>query len=71
VDAKQSYYDWLKTQDEHFQIDALGPTRAKLFRNGGLSAERFAQLNLGTNFEPLTLAEMRKLEPKAFERAGL
>jgi len=71
VDGSLSYYEWLKTQPEAFQNDALGPSRAKLFREGGLSAERFAQLNLGRNFEPLTLDQMRKLEPHAFEKAGL
>ncbi|WP_163836865.1 minor capsid protein [Spartinivicinus ruber] len=64
-----TYYEWLKTQPASFQDKALGKTRAKLFRNGGLSAERFAALNLGRNFKPLTLDQMRKLEPAAFERA--
>jgi len=71
VDADQTYYDWLKNQPANFQDVALGPVRAKLFRDGGLSAERFAELNLGRNFEPLTLAEMRAIEPEAFKRAGL
>lgn len=71
VPANLSYYDWLKTQPASFQNQAIGPTRAKLLRAGGLSAERFAELNLGKNFEPLTLDQMRKLEPLAFERAGL
>lgn len=71
VDANESYYSWLKRQPSDFQEIALGPTRAKLFRNGGLTADRFAELNLGRNFEPLTLAEMRKIEPGAFSKAGL
>lgn len=66
-----SYYEWLKTQPEAFQNDALGLTRATLFRKGGLSAAAFAKLNLGRNFEPLTLEEMRRLKPNAFRRAGL
>lgn len=66
-----SYYEWLRTQPEAFQNDALGVTRATLFRKGGLSAEQFARLNLGRNFEPLTLEEMRRLAPNAFERAGI
>lgn len=69
--SKQTYYEWLKNQPDSFQNDALGPTRAKLFRDGGLSAERFRELQLGNNFEPLTLEEMQKLEPHAFEKAGL
>lgn len=71
VSADLTYYEWLKKQPEAFQIEAVGKTRAKLLRNGGLTAERFAELNLGRNFEPLTLKQMRKLEPLAFEKAGL
>lgn len=71
VDGKVSYYEWLKTQPAAFQDDALGVTRAKLFRDGGLSAAAFAKLNLGRNFQPLTLDEMRRLKPNAFRRAGI
>lgn len=71
VSAKKDYYDWLKDQPPEFQDQALGPKRAKLFREGGLSADRFAELQLDRNFEPLTLDEMRKIEPEAFENAGL
>lgn len=71
VDGTVSYYEWLKTQPEAFQNDALGITRATLFRKGGLSAKTFAALNLGRNFQPLTLDEMRALKPNAFRRAGL
>lgn len=71
VDASTSYYEWLKTQPKAFQTDVLGPTRAALFREGGLSAEQFAKLNLDKNFQPLTLEEMRLKAPQAFERAGI
>jgi SPP1 gp7 family putative phage head morphogenesis protein len=71
VDANQTYYEWLKEQPSEFQKDAIGATRAKLLRDGGLTAEEFARLNLNRRFEPMTLDEMRKAEPKAFERAGL
>lgn len=71
VDASLSYYDWLKTQPADFQDTAIGPTRGKLFRDGGLSADEFARLNIGRTFEPLTLPEMRALAPTAFERAGI
>ena len=66
-----SYYEWLKSQPESFQDSVLGKARAKLFRDGGLSATEFAELNINKNFEPLTLEEMRALKPLAFERAGL
>ena len=68
---KPSYYEWIKRQDEEFQDLALGPTRAKLLRDGGLSATEFAKLSLSKSFEPLTLDEMKKVNPVAFRRAGL
>ena len=71
VDASITYYEWLKTQPADFQDDALGKSRAELFRKGGLSAKEFADLNLDRNFQPLTLEEMRKKNPAAFARAGL
>lgn len=71
VDAGETYYSWLKGQSKEFQDEALGATRAQLFRDGGLTADEFARLNLGRNFEPLTLEEMRAKDPLAFKEAGL
>lgn len=71
VDASKDYYDWLKTQPQDFQDKALGPVRGKLFRDGGLSADQFSSLNLSKQFEPLTLKEMKALNPEAFELAGI
>ena len=68
VDARLSYFEWLKTQPPGFVTEALGPTRARLFLRGGLSADEFAKLQLGRNFEPLTLDEMRGLAPRVFDR---
>jgi len=62
VPADMTYYEWLKTQPKEFQNDAIGPTRAKLLRDGGLDVEKFAKLNLGRDFTPLTLAQMREKE---------
>jgi len=67
----QTYYGWLRGQPASVQDSIIGPTRGKLLRDGGLTAERFSQLQLGKNFEPITLPEMRKLEPAAFDKAGL
>ncbi len=69
--GEQTYYDWLKTQTETYQDDVLGPTRGKLLRDGGLSAEKFAALQLDKNFMPITLEEMKKRNPLAFKRAGI
>lgn len=71
VSADLSYYDWLKQQPAEFQDEVLGPMRAKLFRDGGISVSRFAELNLDKNFMPLTLDQMRALDPIAFSNAGL
>jgi len=78
VDANETYYSWLKKQPAAFQSDAIGATRAKLLRDGGLTAERFAELNIGRNFEPLTtrngrtpIQQMKDLEPTAFLKAGI
>jgi len=71
VERDLTYYEWLKRQPASFQDKVLGPTRGKLFRDGGLTVEEFRRLNLNRNFEPLTLEQMRELEPEAFKRAGL
>jgi SPP1 gp7 family putative phage head morphogenesis protein len=71
VSASETYYSWLKKQPREFIEQALGKSRAKLFIDGGLSAERFSELQLDRNFQPLTLAELKVLEPLAFARAGL
>jgi SPP1 gp7 family putative phage head morphogenesis protein len=71
VDAKQTYYSWLKDQPRSFVSETIGPNRAKLLLDGGISAERFAELQLGKNFKPITLVQMRELDPLVFERAGL
>lgn len=71
VGASSTYYGWLKTQPASFQDKILGPNRGKLLRNGGLSAQEFADLQLNSNFQPLTLDEMRRVAPEAFEQANL
>lgn len=71
VSAGMTYFEWLKTQPASFVAEALGPTRAKLFLKGGLSAEEFARLQLGRNFQPLTIEEMRAKAPKVFLLAGV
>jgi SPP1 gp7 family putative phage head morphogenesis protein len=71
VNADLTYYQWLKQQPAEFQDEVIGPNRGKLLRNGGLSAERFAALQLSRNYTPLTLAQMKAIEPLAFLKAGL
>lgn len=71
VPVNETYYGWLGRQPAKVQDSIIGETRGKLMRNGGLSSERFSELQIGKQFEPLTLDEMRKLEPIAFEKAGV
>lgn len=63
-----SYYEWLKSQTADFQDEVLGKTRAKLFRSD-MSLERFKQLQLDKHFNPLTLEQIRQLEPSYFDEA--
>jgi SPP1 gp7 family putative phage head morphogenesis protein len=71
VPAKETYFQWLKRQPQAVQNQAIGPTRATLLRDGGLSAQRFSDLQLGKQFQPLTLVQMRELDPVAFIRSGI
>lgn len=41
VPGSETYQSWLKKQPETFQDEVLGPTKAKLFRDGGLTLDRF------------------------------
>lgn len=67
VSATETYGTWLKKQPATVQDEALGPTRGALFRNGGLSVDRFTN-RAG---EELTLNQLRMLDEKAFQSAGL
>lgn len=69
VVENQTYYEWLKTQPDNYQDEVLGKKRAKLFRDGDMTAEKFRQLQLDRNFTPMTLDEMVALEPTAFDKA--
>jgi len=71
VSPDMTYYQYLKTQSPAFQDSVIGPSRGALLRDGGLSTDDFARLQLNKNFRPITLADMQKLEPLAFESAGL
>lgn len=66
-----SYPEWILTQPVKFQETAIGVTQSKLLRDGGLSPEEYQRLRLGKDFQPLTLDEMRIVNPLVFERAGL
>lgn len=67
VPESMTYGQWLKNQPVRVQEEVLGVSKAKLFREGGLSIEKF----VGADLKPLTLEQLRRLETKAFESAGL
>jgi hypothetical protein len=67
VSAKMDYQSWLKTQPNAFIDEVLGATKGALFRDGGLTLDKFVD----HNYQPLTLEQLKKAEPKAFDKAGL
>ena len=71
VKGTTQYYQWLNRQTKSVQVEVLGPTRAKLFRDGGLTPERFRQLQLDKTFAPTTLKYIQSIEPAAFKLAGI
>ncbi|MGL4517057.1 MAG: phage minor head protein [Shewanella sp.] len=58
VSAQRTYGGWLRDQSEAFQIEVLGPARAKLFRSGRLSLDQFSD----GNGRLYTLDQLRALE---------
>jgi SPP1 gp7 family putative phage head morphogenesis protein len=67
VPSATSYQSWLETQSRSFQDDVLGPTRAKLFRSGKLSLDKFVD----RNGNELTLKDLASKHADAFKAAGL
>jgi len=65
--ARTDYGDWLKRQPVARQEEILGVTKARLFRDGGLSLDRFTDAK-GREY---TLDQLRARHPQAFEDAGL
>lgn len=69
IDAKTSMDAWMRQQPDWFIESSLGKTRAKLFKEGGLSIDKFTDMN----GRPLTLKEMKALDAydAAFRKAKL
>lgn len=63
----QTYEQWLRRQSRGIQDEVLGPTRAKLWREGGISITQFVD----KTGRELTLDQLRRRDASAFERAGL
>lgn len=67
VPAKVTYQEWLTRQSKEFQQDVLGKTKAKLFRDGKLTLDKF----VNRNGDELTLKELSRKHREAFLAAGL
>lgn len=67
VPAKTTYQQWLSRQSPEFQDDILGPARGKLFRDGGITLDKF----VSPEGKTLTLKELGEFDAQAFVDAGL
>lgn len=67
VPGNVTYFDWLNRQSAAVQEEVLGPTRMRLWKEGGITPDRF-QNDEGHYY---TLAELRRRQPQAFKDAGL
>jgi len=67
VPESQTFGQWLKKQPNETVDEALGPKRAKLFREGNLDVKEF----VNRRDQTLTLDQLRQKEASAFERAGV
>lgn len=67
VPAETTYGDFLRRQSKAFQEEVLGKTKAKLFRDGKLTLDKYVD----RDGSELTLSELAQRETGAFTRAGL
>lgn len=67
VPASINYQQFLTKQSRMFQEDVMGVTKAKLFRNGGLTLDKFVD----RNGAELSLNKLAKQHADAFVAAGL
>ncbi|ARB06098.1 head morphogenesis [Dinoroseobacter phage vB_DshS-R5C] len=67
VPANITYFEWLNRQSAATQEEVLGPARLRLWREGGITPDRF-QNDEGHFY---TLAELRRRQPQAFKDADL
>lgn len=65
--AHVNYQQWLSSQSAEFQDDILGKTKGKLFRDGGLTLDKF----VSAAGEELNLSELAVKQADAFRAAGL
>lgn len=64
---RQTYAEWFGKQTASVQDDILGKTKGLLYRQGGMTVDRFVD-NRG---RVLTLDQLRRRDASAFEKAGV
>lgn len=62
-----TYGQWLRGKPAEFQDEILGATKGKLFREGGLTLDRFVD----SKGKEYSLEELRRRDSGAFKKAGL
>lgn len=67
VPADVTYDDFLKRQTRDFQDEVLGTTKARLWRRGGLTLDKF----VNRQGDELTLSQLARSDAGAFRAAGL
>ena len=72
ISTRKTFGGWLRDQPDSFQDEFFGKfsggaTKRRLFKEGRLNPQQF----IDPNGVALSLDELRRLEPQAFERAGL
>lgn len=67
IPRRENYEQWLRRQPAEFQDDALGRTRADLWRSGDVSIDGFVD----PTGRPYNLNELKQREPFAFDRASI
>lgn len=67
VPKSTTYATWLAGKSAAFQDEVLGPTKAKLFRSGGLTLDKFVT----REGSELTIDQLRERYAEAFAKAGL
>lgn len=64
--ASLSYNEWLKGQSPAFQDDILGPARGKMFREQGLTLDKF----VNRNGDALNLKQLQKIDEQGLIDRG-
>jgi len=64
VKSSTTFKSWFDNQDAAFQAEWLGPTRYKLYKEGGLALDRFVDVQKGKQY---SLEELRRRDAGTFK----